>query len=76
MVADSSTVIQGVVGVVNVGVVIYLVRVVISPVAQSVKLLSESVKELYTSRDLHEVEITEIKTIHKIRGCDQPKAHP
>ena len=73
--ANFGNVVIGIVGVANVATIVYLVRVVISPVAASVKTLSESVKELYQSRDCHEVDITEIKTIHKLRGCDLPQPH-
>ena len=66
-------VILGAVGVVNIATVVYLVKVVISPIAITVKMLSTSVQELYESRNNHEVEITEIQTIHKIRGCNLPK---
>jgi hypothetical protein len=66
--------IMGGIGVLNVATIVYLVRVVIAPIAMNVKLLSDSVKELYQSRNDHELDITEIKTIHKIKGCDLPKA--
>ena len=66
-------IILGGVSVINVAIVVYLVKIVIGPIAQTVKMLAESVDELYKSRNNHEVEITEIQTIHKIRGCNLPK---
>jgi hypothetical protein len=77
MTPDGSSIgnlVLGGIGVLNVATVVYLVKVVISPIAMTVKTLSESVKELYQSRDNHEVEITQIQTIHKVKGCDLPQS--
>ena len=65
--------VMGGIGLLNIGMVIYLVKIVIAPLAQVTKNLSESVRELYHSRDSHEVKIVAIETIHRIKGCDQPK---
>jgi len=63
----------GVLGLANIAGAVYLIKLVIAPLAQTVRMLSESVKELYESRDTHAHYITEIQTIHKIRGCDVPQ---
>jgi hypothetical protein len=73
---DMGNAVIGLIGVLNIGMIVYLVRLVIAPLAETMRQLSISVKELYESRDSHEVEITRIQTVHKLRGCDAPiKGH-
>jgi hypothetical protein len=62
----------GVVGLVNVGLVVYLVKVVIAPLAMNIKTLNAGVEELFLSRNCHETKIVAIETTHRIRGCDTP----
>ena len=69
---NPGTVLAGLLGVANIGGAVYLVKLVIAPLAQSVKTLSQSVKELYDSRDQLRTNVTEIQTIHKLKGCDAP----
>lgn len=75
---DPSTLAAGAVGIIslaNIGGIIYLVKVVIAPVVESVNRLNKSVEDLFESRKSHEVEITRIQTIHKLKGCDLPPEH-
>ncbi len=67
-----STVLVGTIGLVNVGAIVYLVRMVIAPIAETVGSLKDSVKELYESRNDHERKIVRIETTHEIKGCDAP----
>lgn len=69
---DTGNIVVGALGVLNLGVLVYVVRIVIAPIAQITQQLTKSVDELYRSRDCHEVKITRIDTIHTIRGCDKP----
>lgn len=55
-----------------IGGFVYLVKLVIAPLVETVKVTADSVKELYESRNKHEIAIVEIQTVHKIKGCDQP----
>lgn len=43
---------------------------------ETLKVTSKSLEELYASRNSHEVEITRIKTTHKINGCELPQGPP
>jgi hypothetical protein len=62
--------IAGILGLANIAGAVYLIKLVIAPLAQTVRLLNESVKELYESRDKLSHDLTEIQTIHRIKGCD------
>lgn len=73
MTMDTGNILAGVLGCANIAGAVYLIRLVIAPLAQSVKTLSESVKELYESRNYMVKEVTRIQTIHEIRGCDAPR---
>lgn len=72
MMPEAGNVLVGVLGVANIAGAVYLIRLVIAPLAASVKTLSDSVKELYESRNTTSERVTRIETIHEIRGCDQP----
>jgi hypothetical protein len=64
--------VAGILGLANIAGAVYLIKLVIAPLAQTVKLLNESVKELYESRDKLNHDVTELQTIHRIKGCDAP----
>jgi hypothetical protein len=66
------TVAVGAVGLANVGAIVYLVKTVIAPVAQTVKAICLNVEELYKSRNDHEVRLAKTETIHQLKGCDLP----
>lgn len=70
---DVGNYIVGGLGTLNLGVVVYVVRLVVKPLAESVKTLTASVKELYESRNAQASEIVQIQTIHRIRGCELPE---
>ena len=71
--ADVNMIVQGGIGVSYIASVVYLVKVVIAPLASTVKALAEGQRELFVSRNGHEAKITAIETIHHIKGCDLPK---
>ena len=60
----------GGIGVLNIATVVYLVRVVIAPLAQVVKGQQDSIKELLASRDDHRDKLTRIQVVHTMKGCD------
>ena len=62
----------GGIGVLNIATVVYLVRVVIAPLAQVVKGQQDSIKELLASRDDHRDKLTRIQLVHTIKRCDHP----
>ena len=66
----SGQIIVGLIGLANIGGLVYLVKIVIAPVALAVKSLTTSVEALYSSRNAHEVEIAKINTIHRVKGCE------
>ena len=68
MTVEPGAIFAGVLGVANIGGAVYLIRLVIAPLAESVRVLSESVKDLKKL----ETEVTKIQTIHQIKGCDKP----
>ena len=61
---------MGGIGVLNIATVVYLVRVVIAPLAQVVKGQQDSIKELLASRDDHRDKLTRIQVVHTMKGCD------
>lgn len=69
--ADVGNVLVGLIGLANIGAIIYLVKIVIAPIAATVHRLNESVEELYKSRNAHEGELIKINTVHRLKGCDR-----
>ncbi len=71
----------GGIGVVNLGFIVYSVKLVIAPIAVTVKNLNQSIAqlnsqidELYDSRNTLNQRVTKIETIHEVKGCNQPHA--
>jgi hypothetical protein len=62
-------------GAINIAGVVYLVRVIIAPVANTVSKLVINVEELFKARNIHDRKITSIETVHRLKGCD-PKRPP
>ena len=62
----------GIIGLAQIAGFVYVVRLVIAPVVESVRALTAQVDALYNSRNGHEVRITKVETIHQMKGCDMP----
>lgn len=43
---------------------------------ETLKVTTDSLKELYASRNEHDIEIARIITTHRIKGCDLPRKEP
>ncbi len=69
---DSGSIIVGGFSLADIGILIYLIRVVIRPVAQTAAAAVEGMKELYASRNQHENRLVAIETLHTVKGCGDP----
>jgi hypothetical protein len=55
----------------NVGAYVYLIKMVMAPLATTVGALSKSVEELYRIRTNHQDRLVSIETVHQVKGCVQ-----
>jgi len=73
MTVDWGNVFLGGLALANLGGAVFLVRLVIAPVVQSVKCLTKDIEALYEGRNGHERRITKIETVHELKGCGKPQ---
>lgn len=45
-------------------------------ILEAIKTHSAAIEELYNARNSHEKALTEVDTIHKLKGCNIPKVNP
>lgn len=43
---------------------------------EAIKTHSAAIEELYNARNSHEKALTEVDTIHRLKGCSAPKVTP
>ncbi len=69
---SSSTMLQGVFSLAQIGAIIYLVRVLITPIAKTVETCARSIETLFDGRNKHETRLVKIETVHALKGCSKP----
>ena len=69
----TSSIVYGAFGLAQIGSIIYLVKVLVAPLAKTVESCVKSVEILFDGRNQHEKRIVKIETIHELKGCDQPE---
>ena len=45
-------------------------------ILEAIKTHSAAIEDLYNARNSHEKALTEVDTIHKLKGCNIPKVNP
>ncbi len=70
---STSSIVSGAFGLAQVGAIIYLVKLVVGPLAKTVGSCVAHIETLLEGREDHEKRTVRIETIHKAKGCDQPE---